>query len=45
MCVCVHIHIYNGILLDNRKTMLMPSAATRMDLKVITLSQRKENII
>ena len=38
-------HIYNGTLLDNTKTMLMPFAATQMDLEVITLSQREKNII
>ena len=29
------VHIYNGILLSNKKNEIMPSAATCMDLEII----------
>ena len=42
------VHIYNGTLLSHNKNGIMPYAATRMDLEIITLSdvnQTKTNII
>ena len=38
-------HVHNGILLSHKKTEIMSSAATCMDLEVITRSQRKTNIV
>ena len=35
------VHIYNGILFSH-KNKIMPSAATRMDLEIITLSEVRE---
>ena len=42
------VHIYNGILLSQKKNEIMPLVATWMDLDIILLTevrQRKTNII
>ena len=51
VCVCIDIHtqciqVYNGILLSHKKDTIMPFAATRMDLEIITHSEvRKTNAV
>ena len=42
------VHMYNGILLRHKKSKIIPSAATWMDLEIIILSevsQTKTNVI
>ena len=42
------VHIYNGLLLSHKNKEIMSSAATRMDLEIIILSevrQKKTNVI
>ena len=36
------IHVYNGILLSHKKSIVMPFAVTRMDLDSITLSETSQ---
>ena len=36
------VYIQNGILLSNKKNEIMPSAATWMDLQIITLSEARK---
>ena len=33
------VHIYNGILLSHKKNEIIPSAATWVDLEIITVSE------
>ena len=39
MCVCIYIHIHNGILISHKKSEIMPPAATWMDLEMTILSE------
>ena len=43
------VHINNGVLFSHKKNEMMPSAAIRMDLETITLSEvksdKKANVI
>ena len=41
VCVCVYVSVcvYNGILPSHRKNGIRPSAATWMDLEIVTLSE------
>ena len=39
MCVCVCVYVYNGVLCSPKKNEIMPSAATWVYLKIITLGE------